>query len=757
MIKICEGITKNGRCSRKIKNNNKFCFQHEKINYDIIVDDAYVLKPISLHQQNIIDNMENNLITLVNAVAGAGKTTLILYIAKQFLNKKILVLMYNKMLKYETRQKAKKFGLNNIEIHSYHGIFSKHFHLSKTDEEIRMKQNAKPKSKISYDIIIVDEYQDVCKLYIKILIKLLDNNYEKLDNLLFIGDKYQDIYGFKKFSTKTDVRYFDFIVEILKNNVILKDKVWSSKEINYHVGKLPVSYRITDEMAKFINYCFPIDKKFEYRQIKGNKPEYYIINVFQTDCILHEIINYINEGGKNDDIAVLAGSVNVNNKSTPIKILANKLSAENIDIFYSDNEQKEITDDDIKNKIVFTTVHQFKGRERKFVVVFGFDDSSIEYNCIKKGKLDFSDEIKKQYVAVTRASERLILLQDEKHKPLRFLKIDRNFQDLVDVKSFKKMSLNNEYDKPKCCITKKETVTNMLRFIPPETLTECCEMIEIKTILDKNKLIDIQTKIDDESVSDITSLVIIFYAFYNKTQYIEVYDQINDIINKNDNIFDDVKNRNYFVNKLNELRSNKFNLSSLTKLATLYLCLTNNLIYRAKQIKHYDWISYDKLKETNARICAQINNPNIKHMEFKINHSVICDSKLKRDEYINNYNNIISFEHNEKIINIKDLTGIIDYVDKANKILWEFKCVKKIEDEHLIQVMFYKYLFEQCFPNSEYKYCIFNILTNELYELNTKSAEQIVKTVIISKLSIDDVSTDIFLQENYNLNNEDLI
>ena len=78
-------------------------------------------------------------------------------------------------------------------------------------------------------------------------------------------------------------------------------------------------------------------------------------------------------------------------KSTnnPVKRLENELVKNKIPVYFSRNEEDGLDEDVIKGKVAFTTFHQSKGRERKIVFVFGFDNS---YQCNyeiwgSKGKL----------------------------------------------------------------------------------------------------------------------------------------------------------------------------------------------------------------------------------------------------------------------------------------------------------------------------------------------------------------------------------
>ena len=58
----------------------------------------------------------------VDAVAGSGKTTTILFLADKYPGKTFLLLTYNARLKLEVRQKASELQLKNLEVHTYHSF-----------------------------------------------------------------------------------------------------------------------------------------------------------------------------------------------------------------------------------------------------------------------------------------------------------------------------------------------------------------------------------------------------------------------------------------------------------------------------------------------------------------------------------------------------------------------------------------------------------------------------------------------------------
>ena len=80
-----------------------------------------MLNEASDEQKAIIDSIKDHNVK-VNSVAGSGKTTTVLHMAKQYKDESILLLTYNARLKMETRKKKDNLGLRNLEVHSYHSF-----------------------------------------------------------------------------------------------------------------------------------------------------------------------------------------------------------------------------------------------------------------------------------------------------------------------------------------------------------------------------------------------------------------------------------------------------------------------------------------------------------------------------------------------------------------------------------------------------------------------------------------------------------
>jgi len=156
------------------------------------------IPPPSLEQQAVLDAVQNGLNVIVNSVAGSGKTTTALLLARSNPTKKMLLLTYNSRLKSETRVRVEICGLSNLEVHSYHAMGVKYYSENCfRDEGLRCALQTPPRKPLpAYDIIIIDEAQDMTSLLYQFTRKVL-SNLTVHPQLVVVGDENQSIYVFK--------------------------------------------------------------------------------------------------------------------------------------------------------------------------------------------------------------------------------------------------------------------------------------------------------------------------------------------------------------------------------------------------------------------------------------------------------------------------------------------------------------------------------------------------------------------------------
>jgi hypothetical protein len=650
-------------------------------------------------QQNIILNLKNGYNVLVDSVAGSGKTTTNLGIAQEFSDKNILLLTYNAKLKFETREKCVKMGIKNMEVHSYHSFCVKN--LDKTcftdSGMIKMLKDENKMDKIyqkkfHYDIILIDEAQDMTPLYFEIISILFSLN--QSDFLIgIIGDQNQSIFDFNK----ADARFIKFGKEIFDFN----KKIWKE-------NKLSISFRITNEMANFINYACLGQNRIRANK-KGEKPLYLVTDSFgeTMDNDIFILIKDLLKKYQSNDFFILAPSLK--NAKSPCRVLENKLKKElKIPIYVPVSDEEKIDEEVVKNKMVFSTFHQVKGLERKVVIIYNFDKSYFDYFKKDKNPKEFPNEL---YVACTRALDKLILIHHYQNEYLPFL--NQHFvKSMCDFRQKSKLKVFHS-NKTK---NQDTNVTDLIKHLPQEVINTAMEFLNIQVIQKKNSLINIPIKTTqetgDESVSEITGIAIPTYFEYklkNKSTILE------ELLNDNEKteeieFIDDEETDNKDNKKLNQLDLE--NPEDLLYLSNLWNTKKSGYFFKQYQIQNYDWLSKEHLDKSYSRL-NKLNLDESSQFEVKLN-----------------------LENTPELYN-RNLIGYLDCIS-INKI-YEFKCVKELSSEYFLQVALYQYLLQTVMKkkdiNINMEFYLYNVLSDEMYQI-TSSYEnicQLTKFLIESK------------------------
>jgi superfamily I DNA/RNA helicase len=293
----------------------------------------------SNEQRKVIEYIENNNV-VVDSVAGSGKTTTILHIAKQIKNN-ILLLTYNSRLKTETRNKVALNGLTNIEVHSYHSFCYKHYtRACTTDTGISdiIKSKKDILNQNQYDMIILDEAQDITPLYYELIYKIMkDNNISP--KLCIFGDRNQSIFDFNN----ADRRF-----------IIYGKSLFNINNYAWQTTDLTTSFRLTKQNAEFLNKCVLGDNRIQTVK-SGVKPRYIICDTFGKLGLLNnnertykEVLHYL-KSYKYEDIFILAPSVK--SDKAPVRQLANILTKHGIPIFVPNSDEDRLDDDIMKGKL----------------------------------------------------------------------------------------------------------------------------------------------------------------------------------------------------------------------------------------------------------------------------------------------------------------------------------------------------------------------------------------------------------------------
>ena len=685
---------------------------------------------LSDEQQFILDNVKKEKNVIVDAVAGSGKSTTVLSIAQELKTKNILQLTYNSSLRTEIKEKIKNIDLQNIKVHTYHSLAVRYYlPTSYTDTGIRyiLYNHLKPSTIIPlYDIIVIDEAQDMTFVYYKLVIKFINDlcscNENHKIQLVILGDVMQGLYDFKG----SDIRFLS-----------LADIIWSHypflKTNEFIKCNMKMSYRITNQMRNFINDVMLGEKRLH--SCREGEPVKYIRNSRTNleKIVIYEINQLLNNGAKPSDIFVLGASVKGVNSN--IRKMENALVSQGIPCHVPMLETADKIDERvIDKKIVFSTFHCVKGRQRKYVFIIGFDNTYLNFYARNLDKNLCPNTL---YVGATRATHCLYLLESDQYvtdRPLDFLKQNHHQMKLQPYISFKGIprtifyskenEIENQFIQEKHYITP----TELIKFIPDSVIEEISVIIDklfLKTNIVNNdgellqNIIDLPSIIQTEDgffeeVSDLNGIAIpnMYYDFLNNNDNCILYNIILD------NLKEIKENQHSFLrNIIHNLPTKCNSISDYLYLSNIYVALQEKLYFKIKQINtnEYNWITentIEKCKEILSNTIGKETEISEPVIEYNIIHNSMEEEHIKIDELLRTH-----FPNNE----LFRFTARVDLL--TQKSIWEIKCISKITIDHLLQVIIYAWIWRTTRPDEKKDFKILNIKTSELMILDATIEE----------------------------------
>lgn len=662
----------------------------------------------SEEQQLIIDCVKNGDNILVDAVAGSGKTTTVLFLAQQ-VNKRITLFTYNSKLKSETRERVSALGLKNIEVHSYHSFGVSHYVnpcVTDTDLINILKYNYPLKNSFNSEIIILDETQDMTPLYFKFVHKAIVDMCKMNCNIVVLGDNMQCIYNFPQ--KGADLRF-----------LTMADYLYESPFPWKKLG-LKTSYRITKPMEYFINEVVLGYPRMKSIKDSDNPVHYITGDIFQKvpEHLFKEISNLLKQY-KADDIFVLAPSIRSRNELNPIKQLENLLVKRGIPCYVPLSDDEDLKDEVLVGKVVFSSFHQSKGLERKVVFVYNFNNSYFKFYAREN---DTSICPNTMYVALTRALERLyVVAEGNDSTAFSFLKLHK-MNDMVkrvmlDAGKAKADSPRVKDDKLHVPMRR---VTDLTRFLPDELSMNIVELCKMELIRTPYKSINIP-----DSIVTKEGLVEMIYEL-NGTAIPTIYEHR---LTGQISIWKDLQE--HFACKLERDRSSdvqfmKEKIQSVLnipktsadylKLANVYSAYISGYIYKIAQIKNYSWFSDETIEELYSVLKDTIGAQG--------------EDSLFEETLEETYRDVL-------------ICGRADLID--NSALWELKCVSNLKAEHYIQLALYAWIWQSTCYNvkGRRRFLLHNIRTGEVLELKgIENLEYIVNMVLDNHFRVSHTISD---------------
>jgi hypothetical protein len=652
----------------------------------------------SHEQLGIVEHMRAGHSVLGDCVAGSGKTTSVLLLARALAAKRILKVTYNKALKFEVRQKAAALELGNLEIHTYNSLCVKYYDREGYNNETlrrAVERGAAPLCPIApFDIIVLDETQDMNLIFYDLVRKFMrdccaSNKMSATPQLLILGDKYQSIYGF----IGADSRF-----------LTLGHELWDRPFVP---ATLSTSYRVTNEIAAFVNTAM-----IGYDRIRatraGPSVEYVVCDPYKSSRRLcARILESISRGEIGaGDIFILAPSIK--GSKTPLRLLENKLVNAGLPCYYPVSDESQLDEEIIEGKVVFSTYHQSKGRERKLVLIYGFDASYFRLYNQSANPLVCPEPL---YVAATRARENLIVLHGAREAGLPFLAPLSEFKDapFVSVQYFQEPGVGASGEASSKAAggagasaaeerRHNASPTMLTAYLKESNITLLAAIVDqaFKTETPATYKVEIPSKVmfeegNWEDVSDINGIAIpaIYEARLHGTSTIErIVRQSYEGIREDDTFLQEA-----YLRVGTDVRTP----SAFVRLTILYISFMERIYNKISQITHQNWLTSKMILQ-----CLEV-------LQKYINAEATFEEEVEYET--------AEFPEFGKLL----VRGRLDAFDKET--VYEIKCVDALTLEHKLQLLVYAWIwknaYEETYGSREFK--LLNVRTGEVCVLDTAS------------------------------------
>lgn len=415
-------------------------------------------------QRKLISLVKRGKNVLVDACIGSGKTTTIQELCNEMPDKKILYLTYNTLLKIDAQEKIKS---SNVFVTNYHGFAHKCLQTagitSSVSDLIQVFLQNKEVIKIpSYDLLVLDEYQDI-EMEIAIMLQRIKQANPGLQ-IVAVGDMEQKIYD------KTTLNVPRFISTFLEDY----EKITFTK-----------CFRLSEGLAEMLGNVWG-------KTIRGVNKKCRV-----EEMSVERVIRFLAKQNP-EDILCLGQREGVMPK------VLNKLEEEYPEKFNKKTVYASIKDEDRgnirpgKNTAIFTTFDSSKGLERKICVVFDFSE---KYWYSRLSKPDTKYDIVRNIfcVAASRGKSRIIFVKSPSGNTLteKVLSTD--------------VSINEGYHEP-------FYISDMFSFKYKEDVEECFSLIKTEKIsVEDNSVIDVQ---NNDELIDISPCI----GMLQEVAFFENYD-----------------------------------------------------------------------------------------------------------------------------------------------------------------------------------------------------------------------------------------
>lgn len=704
----------------------------------------------SEEQQHILDALHTGKSVIVDAVAGSGKSTVVLMAAKSKPTRSMLQITYNSMLRKEVQEKVHEWDLQStLTVHTYHSLavtfYCPDAHKDEKIQELLERKQTPIRPIPFFDIVVLDEIQDMTLLYFRLVVQFIEDMIQKRPKkrgrpskqapriqLMILGDTMQSLYEFKG----ADVRFLTHAEEIWTNYIHLKSPT------SFIPCSLKTSYRVTQSIAEYVNRVMLGEERLQANK-EGGPVKYIYGTSFDNEKRMVAMIQRIlDRGYKPDDIFILSGSVK--GEYSQVRKIENKLVEKGIPCHVPRGEGRIDEQRVIQGKVVFSTFHSVKGRQRPFVFVLGFDSSySHVHRCPNT-----------LYVACTRASKEMYLFETETYDngPLPFLHMDHRTmesQEYIDFVGTSRGPMwyvsrdsHQSLEKQNAPV-KKRTIyihpAKIIEFLSYEVIEQVAPIVH-RAFTKKTtdiKEIDIpflvETGYDQfEDVSDINSIAIPCMFFHTLPSY-----KPDTLYQISQRLLENSPESQYRFLKTqihDSMPRAPESTEDFLLAANMYAAVREKLYSKLIQIRRYSWITESQRNECVQRMQEHIEVDTHIEIETDIVSHGDDDKQYLLNQAIQS---LFPYDAEFKV------SARVDALTRTT--LFELKFVNELTIDHFLQVMIYAWIYTTVYPEDvDRTFCLFNIKTNEIYELNTDATclQEVMRILIQSKYGNDEPASD---------------
>lgn len=688
---------------------------------------------------------------VVSARPGSGKTATAEAIVAANAGKKVLLITYSKRLQLETARRLEDYP--GCDVYTFHGLAGRLFNTVTFNDaklrELRREGSVPLWSGEPYDIIILDELQDCTDDLFWLICVLVSSVTHAAGGaapkIVALGDERQAIYAFRG----ADARYLSLVPSTMAG---ITPYPWTHMTLSK-------SFRLSHQTARFVNDVFLGGDKYVVGTHDGPKPSYLHADLSDVDKLARKLVPLILEYGP-EQSAILAPFVRGN---TMLSRLTNLLSKRyGIHIAVSVSDDMPLDDLVIGGKLCVSTYHQFKGNERDLVIVYGVDAGYFEF----LGRNLPDDTCPNEtFVALTRATKKLVVLQGQDREPMPFISLKRLRKTAqCENLSGRKMLQPRRPGRPlqlDLLLPTRCAVSDMARHVPDEDLEAIATAhlrieqtaaplrsaahIEAPDIT----LTDAQ-RMHYEAVSDINGLAVVAAFEHAQTGSLTTlgFDRRNDDLDARGPPTDDPHRA----------------AAWFCRQACRYEAQVSGYESRSLQMRGhaFDWLAPHHLDAARERLAAQIvehhsgSGPRAKLQfearladdEFRVRETEAGDTYQQtrirgRADIVVHHHHPHRHRHGGK----GSAKGAQQEVDKASSsssssspdvTIWEIKFVAKLSLHHAIQAATYGYLWARTHGTAvPPRIVLFNVRDGERWEVSApggvKGLRAVVEAVLRAK------------------------